>query len=732
MSSIRLKCLLAAFSLLFCTSSLASATSPAEFVTKSKGDFDGCELNGVTLTDEGKITLSPKLEVIKELNASQVWAVAVDNSGTVYAGTGDDGKLFALRSGAEPQVLYDSDEQQLHSVLVDSRGRLYVGTGPTGLVLKVDPKSGDATKLFETKEKYVWSLAAGPGGEIYAGTGPSGKVFKISSAGKGEVIFEPPAQNITALYYDVDRKRLLVGASSGIVYSLVESEKPRSHLEVSGMEIRTILVDRGEMFVLAMGNGGPIMARPSGGDGGGAAPPEGALQAALAAAMGGDKPPAIEPPPAPKGPTKAGKAKSGVYRVFEDGHFEELFRTDEGFLFCMDWHKQNLLLFGYRNSEGVVVRLSKDGEADLFRAIEDAKFVSAGRAFDGSFALGTSEVAKVFRLWPDKLEQEGSVVSEVADAGSRAAWGNVNWKAEVPSRTEVEVFTRSGEVSSVDGSWDDWRGPLKEAAGSQCQSPKARYIQFKAVLSSKKEGLSPSLDELTIPYIQLNLAPEVDQITIHDPGKDPSSVIRAAKSKGASGRYENLKCLEKFSEMGDTKTLRAITWQASDPNDDDLLYSAYLRAAGAEWRLLTKDTEMNFYVIDTSLLDDGEYFCKVVACDGPSNSGQENLCGEEESDEFVVDNTPPVIEIKRAKKRPDGSFEVSGIISDETSRLSAAWCAFDMGDFEVMRPSDGIFDTREEKFEITTPAMDGAKHYVTIRAEDAAGNIRVARKELSR
>ena len=285
----------------------------------------------------------------------------------------------------------------------------------------------------------------------------------------------------------------------------------------------------------------------------------------------------------------------------------------------MAWHEGQLLVFGYRGDDGVVVRLNKDGDADLLRAMEDSKFISACRLPGGGFALGTSEVANVFELRPAKMELKGSLVSKVQDASSRAKWGNVSWEAAVPKGATVQLFTRSGDVSAVDDSWGNWEGPLKDANGSECPCPEARYIQYKAVLSKNKKAPSPALERVAISYIQVNLPPEIEKITIHDAGADPSSVIRSAKASGVAAKYENLKQLDKFSDMPNTETLRAVTWQASDPNGDDLIYSVFLKPKDDSWQNVADKTELTFSVIDTSVLSDGKYLIKVVACDALSN-----------------------------------------------------------------------------------------------------------------
>ncbi|RLC48242.1 MAG: hypothetical protein DRH70_01470 [Candidatus Coatesbacteria bacterium] len=715
----------------------AYATSSDEFVTEGKGQFDSCDLNGVTLTDAGKIILSVPLEKTADLEASQVWAVAADSSGAIYAGTGDEGRLYVLRPGAKPEVLFDSGEQQIHSVLVDRRGRLYAGTGPSGIVFRVDRKTGAATKLFETGEKYVWSLASGPNGEIYAGTGPNGKVFKITGPGKGEAILELGAPNITSLTFDLPGNRLLIGTSSGVVYSFTGSGKPTARLEARGMEIRTILIDGKELYVLAMGSGGggggaPVAERP-----GMSGPPDvssagGALRAMMSAMMSKHKAVHKAKPKRKRKPSGPSAAKSAVYRIYPDGHSERIFRSRSGSLFCMDWFKGDLLIFGYRGDLGVVVRLNKEGDADLLRSIEDTKFVSACSVPGGGFALGTSETGHLFMLSPSKMVLKGSLVSKVQDAMSRAKWGNVSWDAMTPKGAKVQLFTRSGDVSKVDDSWGDWQGPLKDAAGSKCLSPEARYIQFKAVLRRSKRGDSPSLERVAISYIQSNLPPKIKSITIHETGEDPEDVIRSAKASGVEAKYEKVKLLERFSDMPETKTLRAITWQASDPNGDSLLYSVFLKPRGGSWQPVTGQTRLTFSVVDTSVLADGKYLVKVEASDGPSNIASEQLSSEKESDEFTIDNSAPEVKFSRVKRLSDGTFLVSGRIRDKVSNIASARYAVDLGRFQVLRAKDGVFDSREERFEVRTRVLKGAGHFIAIRVEDAYGNVKVARKKLIR
>ena len=54
-----------------------------------------------------------------------------------------------------------------------------------------------------------------------------------------------------------------------------------------------------------------------------------------------------------------------------------------------------------------------------------------------------------------------------------------------PVGTRVEVSTRSGNTRTPDEAWSDWSPAYARANGSTITSPKARYLQWRAVLTGK-------------------------------------------------------------------------------------------------------------------------------------------------------------------------------------------------------------------------------------------------------
>lgn len=110
------------------------------------------------------------------------------------------------------------------------------------------------------------------------------------------------------------------------------------------------------------------------------------------------------------------------------------------------------------------------------------------RAVASDIAAG-SGVITIDWLGTGAPASPGVFESRVHDAGdARAVWGGLTAVA-----TGVGMETRSGNVSTPDGTWSGWQ-PI--GAAGAIASPMGRYIQYRATLS----GSSPALDRVEIDY----------------------------------------------------------------------------------------------------------------------------------------------------------------------------------------------------------------------------------------
>ncbi len=67
----------------------------------------------------------------------------------------------------------------------------------------------------------------------------------------------------------------------------------------------------------------------------------------------------------------------------------------------------------------------------------------------------------------------------------------------------------AGNTNKPDETWSDWSANYADQKGVQISSPKAKYLQWRAILKN-----SAALNEVNVSYLARNIAPEVLSIQI--------------------------------------------------------------------------------------------------------------------------------------------------------------------------------------------------------------------------
>ena len=171
----------------------------------------------------------------------------------------------------------------------------------------------------------------------------------------------------------------------------------------------------------------------------------------------------------------------------------------------------------------------------------------------------------------------------------------------------IELFTRSGNTETPDETWSAWSAAYTKSDGSAITSPKARYLQWRAVLTGKGDG--PVLTSVTAAYLQRNLRPQVRSITVHPPGivfqkpfatgepdlagfDDQTTPDRKLGRGGRAARELHVAALGRRTYQ---KGLQTLVWKADDENDDDLVYDVLYRREGeTTWKTLRRGSPRRF------------------------------------------------------------------------------------------------------------------------------------------
>ena len=715
-------------------STATNAALPTFWQVSTEGELLRGEVENLAIDSFGRLTLGPTTATVYDASAPFLWTVVSAPDGSLFAGSGNEGQIYRIDASGRGSVFFNSDELEVHAIALAPGGGVYVGTSPDGRIYKVDA-SGKGSVFFDPADRYIWSLVVDKSGNVFAGTGDKGVIYKITPDGKGTPFYETKATHAMTLALDRDGRLLAGTESPGRVFRIDASGKPFVLLDSSYTEIRTIRVDAaGNMYVAAVS-----------GRSGGAAPspisepsPSPVLTPSVSTeitVVAIAESPMSPTQPAPPSPSRGGPSAGALFRILPDGAWDLLWESREDLPYDVAFEPGGALLVATGN-RGKIYRLSGDPlQPTLVARVNAQQVTSLLPEREGRVIMTTSNPGRLLRLSSARADR-GTYTSDVRDAQTVAMWGTIKWQ-EGTAGGRVEISTRSGNTRTPDETWSEWTAPYSERDGSPITSPRARYLQWRAVLIASRNE-SPFLTSVTAAYLPRNLRPRVTSITVHPPGTvfqrpfpvDPEIAgfegdlpeRRAAAALGATASPPSL------GRRTYQKGLLTIIWRAEDDNRDDLAYDVMYRREGeTSWKALKRGMSEAILVWDTSSVPNGRYFVRIVASDTPSNSPSTALTGAMESTSFDIDNTPPVItvtSVRREASRVTITFDVR----DTNSSVQKTDYSLDGDRWQTVYPKDGIADSRFEQFELVLDGDAGARG-VILRATDALSNMSSARGE---
>jgi hypothetical protein len=731
----------------FCAAACLWAGGPTAWESNTFSDFVKGRFEGVSLTRDGRLVLAPQLESLASTGDAGIWSVVTSPDGTIYFATGHRGRVYMRKPGAEPTLLWSAPQPEVFALALDKEGRLYAGASPDGKVWRIE--KGKATEFFDPKTKYIWSLAVDADGALFVGTGDQGKIFKATAAGKAETWFETGQTNVTSLALD-SRGRLLAGTDpNGILYRIAEKGRAFVVYDSSLPEIRSIVpAADGSIYVAALGGALTQKQAQAAGNAAAAQQGVGVVTTSITVTSDSDsstqggldikpkpeqpKPaaPAAEQPPPALPVDLSGVEKAAIYRVWPDGMVETIWSSKEENVFDVVV-RENDLLFS-TDQRGRIYRLSPDLKATLMLETREGETTRL-RAIPEGLVAATSNSGRLFFVG-NALSRGGLYESPVHDAGGFARWGHLEWRADSP--TGKMVFrTRSGNSLRPDSTWSDWSAPITEPAQAVVTSPNARYVQWQVAMQPE-QGAGPVLDQVSLSYQPQNGRPVVRSIQVTPQwvaaaGKAavqaPAPVsysITVTDSGDAGGATSSGTPTQNINRSGGQQLY--ISWQADDPDNDKLVYSVWYRAEDErEWKLLKDNHQENVLVQEADVFADGRYLFRVVASDRLANGAATAREADLVSQPVLIDQTPPQVVLGQPRLRGN-QVEIDAQATDAASPVRRAEFSLNGGPWRVMDAADGIADSRAERFVVRFAASTG-EQVVVVRVFDAAGNPGLAR-----
>lgn len=711
--------------LLFCA--IPAALFAGQTRTWRQGEFTDFEkgvIKNLSVRSDGVLTLAPRSTEWSDTSAMYLWTLARDSKGNLYTGGGSDARLYRIGTDGKSKVLAELDGLEIHAIAVDSKDRVYAATSPDGKVYRV-AANGKPEVFFDPKAKYIWALAFDRQDNLFIATGDHGEVYRVTPDGKGKVFFQCEETHVRSLVLDSNGNVIVGTEPGGLVLRIAPSGEGFVLYQTPKREVTAVLVGRdGAVYAAAVGSrtaGLPAATQQPA--------PASALPPAPASGQPAPRQAATVLPltTAPLGVPGG----SDIYAIDANGSPRRLWTSSRDVVYALALDNTGHVLIGTGN-RGNIYRIESANAYTALLTVPTTQVTAFQTASDGRLYAATANVGKVYEISPE-LESQGTIESDVFDAGLFTRWGRLSFDADLKGG-QISLQTRSGNLDQPQKNWSPWSGAITDSKGSRITSPSSRFVQWKATLTASG-AKSPELNSVEVAYLPRNVEPHVDRIEITPvnyrfPAQiatTPVQTMSLPPLVAPTTRSENTIATSSDATptltpaMQSAKGFMGARWMAADPNGDSLVYRIEIRGAKEkEWKLLKDKVPEKYYSWDSTAFPDGEYSIRVSASDAPSNPPAEALTGSLESEPFIIDNTPPKISGLTAA-RNGGKLQLRWHAADALNNIEKAEYSLDGGDWTLVAPTNGISDSRELDYDLTLDAGPG-EHTIAVRVEDSYAN----------
>lgn len=681
-------------------------------------DFQRGTFKNLSLNQDGRMEPAPGMQEVVRLNESVVWAAVADSAGNIYIGTGNNGKILRLNPEGETEVVFEPDNIISRALAVDENDNLYVGTSPHGSVFRIHPDREFPELFYDPNSVYIWDMKIHDGA-LWLVTGYDAEFWRIPldrhSDEKPERWFSSPETHLTRMTIGDDGVFYLGSSPQAMIFRVTGKDEAYALTRSRDEEITGILVEDEKIYFSTVST-----SERSGRSGVGSRGDSGETTS-----DGGDM--RENSPPAHGG-------RSGLYVRAENGFVAPLWQsTREGIGSLLRSHRGFWLLG--MDDDGKILLLESRDRWNWLQQAPNGGEISWLMMVPGSereVLVFTSNPAAVYRLG-GRSNGDASYTSAVRDATQSVRWGKL--EVGFDGRGEFSLETRTGNTVEPDNVWSSWQtveivSSVPGIIRGQIPSPAARYLQYRLNFA---EGAESAAIHQVRAFLQLpNVAPllldlrqlpfGVDAITATSGNRmiDFDAIFKTDNPERLGDAVSTRTQLTRLPDPD----LRTFIWRAYDPNGDRMLFDVYLKPVKtAIWVKLKSDLEDPFLVLSLNGLDEGYYHVKVVASDHLDNPEGKAGRSERVSTPFLVDHSPPRIEMVQREK-VGNQLRLHFKVSDRWSVIRRVHLRIDGEPSVALRPTDGIFDSNEEEFrwEGALPEREGKPVSVVIEVMDESGS----------
>lgn len=702
---------------------------------------EGSETENVIISSDGKILLATDVETLAE-NFDRAWVancLAVDNKETIYIGTSPNGEIYKYKN-AKLEKIYtakteDTTQQpgdvndvndpndpnsvnlkqadptianrHIFAMTLDDNGALIAAvSGAAAEIIKFDGKSFDTIAEIPDAN-YVFKIISDNKDGAYLATGPQGKIYHLKQNGKKystKIIYDATDKNILSLALD-DNGNLYAGTDErGLVYKIDPAKKTASVLYDSPEEEITSLVldEDGNLYAaatsqqvaqnqLSQKNSRPSPMMPGRNESGPSPAPSANIPDGMLLKIANTKPdpdqqnnkPNIHANQNNEGPA------SHIYIIKPDGLVEDAFSKVAVF-YDIALKNDKLYIATGNNAQLFTFDIKTKIEAMIFQHNSASQLIALNSQNENLY-IASANPAKLL-IAKNNFARTGTYISPLIDATQPAKWGSFQLDAQIPPQTSVTFQARTGNTEEPnDSTFSKWNTPIQLDGPTIPDVTTSRFLQYKLTLKTDDFSKTPIITQTASAYVIDNIPPQVTAIQVSPQSEQTGSFLTEFK--------------------------------AEDENGDTLIYDVYLKKISRnKWIKIKDGIEESKFIFNGKKIEDGRYEIKIVASDAPSNDPRTKMTGTRISDIFIIDNTPPQLEISTVQQN-ENAITVKLHVTDQLSLIHSLQYTINSSDkWQSALPDDMIFDTTAENFTISIDDLQPDTYLITLKATDAADN----------
>ncbi len=379
-----------------------------------------------------------------------IFAIATDNVGNIYLGTGPKGNVYQLDSlGREAQIIYTSRDKNILSLATAKDGSIYAGSDGRGLVYKINPRTKTATVLYDSEQPEITAL-------LSASTLTSADTYLYAAATSAQAV---QAETSFAA------ESFVAGRPEVPSQKREDSVNP----DVSGRKLQIANIKRRAVDESA-----------------------------------GKKMP-------PRQAAKSDKT-SVIHKINKEGFVTDVF-SETAVFFCLAEQDSKLLVGTGNSAQLFTIDPATEQQAIVYED-EQASQITSIAVADGVVYLGTANPPKLIKLNKTFAADGTYIsdlidAGQPARWGKLQIEADIpqGCKVLIASRSgNVEDVN--------DPTFSDWTEPIEINEPVQLSCPIGRFCQYKLILKSEDGLKTPIIREIAVASTVPNLAPKVESVNV--------------------------------------------------------------------------------------------------------------------------------------------------------------------------------------------------------------------------